>query len=735
MAPIKRLGDLLVEAGVVTQEQVEQAVWESNRTGERLGEVLITSGVLSETGLAEALARQTGKPVVRLSEMNIPQAVLDLIPRRIVQRYCVIPIKADGNYLTIATTDPTDLAAEDSLTAATGYYVNTVITTPAEINVALERYYQVEVDIDSVLQALPAQANIEFLGAEERQDELSAAAAGPMARLVNSLIVDAVNKRASDIHIEPMENECHVRYRVDGILRLATTVPKGAQPALISRIKVISGLDIAERRKPQDGRTNLRVDGREIDLRVSILPTHFGEKAVMRILDKSMAGFGLEELGLLPNDLALLRSYIRRPQGMILITGPTGSGKTTTLYACLNEIKSETTNIVTVEDPIEYEMEGVNQVQVNERAGLTFAAALRSILRQDPNVIMVGEIRDEETAEIAFRAALTGHLVFSTVHTNDAPSAVTRLRDLGLSSYALGSSLLCVVAQRLARQVHTRCQGTYKPSVEDARHFHLFEKDGITPLSLAKGLGCSRCDQTGYRGRLGIFQILPVQGKVEELITQGASVTEIARGAGKQGMKTLLADGLEKIRLGLTTIEELTRVVEMDKAERRIGSPDESESDAVLLYDAMPESIAQTVAQVPRWEGSAKANVLIVDDSRLLLRVLQGTLEAAGYNVDTAINGQDALDKALGSPPDLIITDVIMPQMDGYQLVEKLKDEDATRDIPVIMLTSMGDVESEVKGLELGADEYLAKPLDPRRLLARIPIVLRRAEARHRESR
>jgi type IV pilus assembly protein PilB len=527
--------------------------------------------------------------------------------------------------------------------------------------------------------------------------------------LTNAILADAIKLSASDIHIEPHEKEVSVRYRIDGMMKNIFKVGLPALAPLVSRIKIIGDMDIAVKRRPQDGRTKLKVGNNQFDMRISTLPTIFGEKVVIRILDQSKAFIDLEELGFKSDDLSVYTSMLTRPQGIVLVTGPTGSGKSTTLYGSLNRLRSEVINIVTVEDPVEYQLPGISQVQVNERAGITFASGLRSILRQDPNVVMVGEIRDAETAKIAFQAANTGHLVLTTLHTNDASSAVTRLVDLGVDPYVIASSLLCVLAQRLVRKNCPHCL------VSDKVDKQLLSRLGFSDTKnfdnkIKKGQGCEACQFTGYMGRIGIYEVLKVDDELRKLIVKGASDTEISESARERGIDDMFGDCRDKLLKGVTSVEELMRV----------APPRETKGFKAIVEEAVAEPTVDKGVEPSR----GQLRILAVDDDPFIRKMLEKVLTEAQYDVVLATDGEEALEKVYRERPDLIISDVVMPKLDGLSLVKKLKGHLQTSIIPVILLTSMDEVENEVEGLEAGADDYIPKPIVANLLLARINRVL-----------
>jgi len=556
----KRLGDLLVATGYITQEALQEVLKEQNRTGERLGRILVNKGYITEQNLIEALEFQLGIPHVVLAKREIPQEVVAAVPEHIANKYKVFPVEKEGNRLVLGMVDPTDVVALDNLRLLLNVEIQPVIVTEEDLQRALGKYYGIQGTVAEVFKDLDIEFEEEKKEEEPAVEELVEDA--PIVRLVNLIISQAVKERASDIHLEPSEKELVVRYRVDGVLRRMMTSPKNTQAAIISRVKIISGMNIAEKRLPQDGRIQLRVEGAPVDIRVSSIPTVFGEKIVMRILFKSGVLTKMERLGFLPDTLEKFRSVYRQPHGIILVTGPTGSGKSTTLSAVLNELNSPEVNIMTVEDPVEYQIPGVNQVQVNQKAGLTFAAALRSFLRQDPDIIMVGEIRDTETARIATQAALTGHLVLSTLHTNDAPSSITRLIDMEIEPFLVASTVIGVVAQRLVRGVCDGCKEPYR--LEPDNPFYQSVRENLPDhseeqLIFYRGKGCRQCNGSGYARRLAIHEVLLLNPELRSLISKDIPAGALKEAAIKAGMKTLFQDGLLKALQGKTTLEEVVR--------------------------------------------------------------------------------------------------------------------------------------------------------------------------------
>ncbi|MEK3883606.1 type II secretion system ATPase GspE [Paenibacillus sp. PL2-23] len=544
----KRLGDLLVESMIISEAQLQEALQEQRQTKQKLGDLLISQGYITEQQLIEVLEFQLGIPHVSLYKFQIDPAVTQIIPESMARRYQAIPLQKEGGRLMVAMADPLDYFAIEELRMSTGFRIEPAISTRDELQRAIARHYGLQ---DSMNQML-----VDLSGSDDIQENEILDEDSPVVRLVNQMIQQAVQLRASDIHVDPSEHNVTIRYRIDGVLRTERSVPKQMQGFITARLKIMAKLNIAERRLPQDGRIKMHVDFKAVDIRVSSLPTIHGEKIVLRILDLSTGVKSIDQLGFSSRNLTLFQSMIDKPYGILLITGPTGSGKTTTLYSGLQHLNREDTNIITVEDPVEYQLEGINQVQVSPNIGLTFAAGLRSILRQDPNVVMVGEIRDSETAEIAIRASLTGHLVLSTLHTNDSVSTITRFRDMGIEPYLMASSLLGVVAQRLVRRVCPDCRQAH-PIQEQER---IFLQHRYAELDkLYKGRGCGSCNSTGYRGRVAIHEVLIVDDSIRKLITDGASVLELREAAARQGMIQLMDDGLDKVARGITTLQEVLR--------------------------------------------------------------------------------------------------------------------------------------------------------------------------------
>ncbi|MDI6771835.1 MAG: type II secretion system ATPase GspE [bacterium] len=556
------LGQVLLNLGIINEPQLNEALEIQARTGERIGHIMLEMGTATEADLARGMAEQWGYPYMALADTKVDTEIAKLIPHALAVRHKCVPLEKRGGRLLLAIADPLNVIAVDDVRLITGLEVDLAVATEEDISSALNRTYQFgDALIERVMRDTVPDFGVEIGEEDPSLDQLKALTEeAPVIKLVNLTIDEAVKQGASDIHVEPQRTGIWIRYRVDGVLRDVMNPPKHLKAAITSRLKIMAEMDIAERRRPQDGRIHLIADGRSIDLRVSTLPTMFGEKVVMRVLDQSTTKIGLPRLGFQSNTLALWESAVSKPHGMVLVTGPTGSGKTTTLYATLGKLNTLDRNIVTIEDPVEYQLSRVNQVQVNAKAGLTFAGGLRSILRQDPDIVMVGEIRDRETAEIAVQAALTGHLVLSTLHTNDAAGAITRLVDMGIEGFLISSSVIAVLAQRLARTICPRCKVAYSPPAEALGRLGADAR--VDPgVVFYRGQGCDHCRGNGYRGRIGVYELLVISDTVRSMIVQRASSTEIKAQAIREGMRTLRDDGLEKVMAGVSTIDEILRVV------------------------------------------------------------------------------------------------------------------------------------------------------------------------------
>jgi len=733
-------------SAMITPEAVA-ALREAAEPTSTLWELTTAKGYATDDQILAAMSKRFRVPVADDAK---PEAKMkEIIPEAVARRYHIVPLAATDSVLEVATANPFDLDAEKGLSFASGREVRMQLLSPAKIASITDELYRPENVIDKLLEGMEGSGEIETLDTETPGDEFQVSAEEasqrPVVRLVDLILSEGILSRASDIHVEPEEGGFAVRYRIDGVLRQVMKVPRAAGFPLISRVKIISSLDIADRLRPQDGRARVAVNGVPVDLRVSTLPASLGEKVVIRILDSRATVLSLDALGLNPDEFAAFKALLDHHEGIILVTGPTGSGKTTTLYSGIRSIQSGKTNIVTVEDPVEYRLQGIVQVQVHEKAGLTFANALRSILRQDPDVVLVGEIRDRDTAQIAVQASLTGHLVLSTLHTNDAANAVTRLVDIGIEPYKIAASLRGVVAQRLMRKLCPTCREVWVESVPQK-----LEKWVPKGTPLYRAVGCSDCAMTGYRGRFSIVEVLTVTPEVERLIGAGATADKIAEAARAGGLKGLWESGLAHILRGESSLDELMRVVDVphegeEGAEPELIGPNEGAATAgatadpaTAVYAERPPEPARSGAGAGTFElldnldlpgakvTRLKRKVLLVDDEDQLRRVMKDLLEREGYVVSEARDGVQALDQVDRTGPDVIVLDLNLPGLDGYGVLSHLRSRPATADIPVVVLTAKGDEDNEVRVFELGADDFLTKPFRARALSARLDAVLGR---------
>ncbi len=732
--------------GLVTPELLEQLRGKAD-PGRTLWEALVSERIATDAEIIDKLSHRFRLKVGDVSKID--PGVRQGVPEQLARRYRVLPLRLTDSFLELGTANPFDLDAEKALAFATAREIRLFLLPPSKISEKLDELYKPEKQLDKLLERMESSADLVQLADAPEELNISEADASqkPVVRLVDMIISEGILSRASDIHVEPEEGGVAVRYRIDGVLRQVMKIPRQAGLPLISRIKIMSSLDIADRLRPQDGRARVAVNGQPIDLRVSTLPAQLGEKVVIRILDSRATVKSLDSLGLNPGEAEAIRRLLENHEGILLVTGPTGSGKTTTLYSCINQIKSEGVNIVTVEDPVEYRMQGIVQVQVQEKAGLTFAAALRSILRQDPNVVLVGEIRDKETAQIAVQASLTGHLVLSTLHTNDAANAVTRLVDIGVEAYKIAASLRGVIAQRLMRKLCTTCKEVWMEAPPE--RLRRWIPKG-TPLYRAAG--CPDCAMTGYRGRFSILEILTMGPELERRIAAGEAADRISEAAKRGGMKSLWDSGLAHVTRGESTIDELTRVVDIpaedEPAQHAEPSRPAAPSRAGAVTDhrrspaagtvAIPEPVASVATHFDLLEetvtptrhsgvhGQPASKVLLVDDEDSLRKVMRDLLERDGYVVAEARDGVQALDQVDRVGPDIIVLDLNLPGLDGYGVLSHLRSRPATANIPVIVLTAKGDEDNEVRVFELGADDFLTKPFRARALSARLEAVLGR---------
>jgi type IV pilus assembly protein PilB len=649
------------------------------------------------------------------------QRAVTLLPESVARKHHVLPLAADDRTITLATADPHDLELEETLRFVTGRRVTFKVASPDAIDARLDEAYRPEHSINRLLEGL-SPSNLEPIEdvpvySSERDPALDA----PMTKLVDAMISDGVREGASDIHAEPLSDGMSVRYRIDGVLKEVMRLPGTAGPALVRRVKILAKLDVTDPLHPHDGRAGVRVDGKVIDLRIATVPVaRRGEKVVIRILDQSNLRANISDLQLPAQEEEIFRGLLGHREGMVLVTGPTGSGKTTTLYAVINELRTGKVNIVTVEDPVEYDIPGISQLQVTEAQGFTFATALRSVLRQDPDVLLVGEIRDVETAAIAIQAGLSGHLVFSTLHTNDAPSAVMRLRDLGTDTFKLAAVLKGVLAQRLVRRLCAKCS---EPMVVADLPPEAQPPAGreATPR---RAVGCKLCGGSGYKGRVAVLEIMPVNDKVAHLIEAGALPDVLLAAARPLGMRTLWESALERVWQGATSLDEVVRVL----GERSLEDEEESAAaqEARQPRAPAPNAVPASVrAAVP--EATGKTRILVADDDAQMRRLIRSILERDGYEVTEAADGLDALEVMESRPIDLMVMDIDMPRLDGLGVLEELRARVKTCGVPVIVLTARTD-DTESKVLDLGAQDFLNKPVQPQSLQARVKAVLRRTK-------
>src|SRR5713226_4438302 len=734
--------------GLLTPERLAE-LRSKAESGRTLWETLVSQKVATDEVILEKLSARYRLKIATLAQVDL--TIRDRVPEQLARRFRVAPIRMTDSFLEVATSNPFDLDAEKAMAFAMTREIRPLLAAPSQIATKLDELYRPEKALDRLLEGM-GDADLVTLAEEAPAEDINITATEaeasqrPVVKLVDLIISEGILSRSSDIHIEPEEGGVAVRYRIDGVLRQVMKIPRAAGVPLISRIKIMSSLDIADRLRPQDGRARVSVNGQPIDLRVSTLPAALGEKVVIRILDSRATVKALDGLGLNPGESQAIQRLLENHEGIILVTGPTGSGKSTTLYSMINLIKGEGVNIVTVEDPVEYRMAGIVQVQVQEKAGLTFAAALRSILRQDPNVVLVGEIRDRETAQIAVQASLTGHLVLSTLHTNDAANAVTRLVDIGVEAYKIAAALRGVVAQRLMRKLCPTCKEVWMESPPDR-----IKRWVPTGTPLYRAAGCPDCAMTGYRGRFSILEVLTVSPEVERRIAAGETAEHIATAARRSGMKSLWDSGLAHVLRGESTLDELTRVVEIPQDD---DAPPEApsaprKSGAVRAPSRLsphgetaliPEPVAAPDTLTANFElleepapprrsgphGQPAIKVLLVDDEDSLRKVMRDLLERDGYDVAEARDGVQALDQIDRVGPDIIVLDLNLPGLDGYGVLSHLRSRPATAAIPVIVLTAKGDEDNEVRVFELGADDFLTKPFRARALSARLEAVLGR---------
>ena len=696
----------LVDGGAISATQAEEL---RTNAPDSIWQGIVERGYSTTPKILEVISTRFKVAVADLS--SVSARIGALLPEPLARKYRIVAIGADDRLIRIATADPRDLALEQTLAFVTGRDVLFLAAAPDEIVAKLEEVYRPEDAVNRLVDGLNP-ASVETIDESSPQETpRDPALDPPMARLVDAMISDGVREGASDIHCEPLAEGTSVRYRIDGVMKEVMRLPASAGPALVRRIKIMAKLDVTDPLHPHDGRCAVRVDAKPVDLRVSTVPVaRRGEKVVIRILDKANLRASIPDLKLPAVEEDLVVRLLGHREGIVLVTGPTGSGKTTTLYAALNQLKTGKVNIVTVEDPVEYDIPGISQLQVSEAQGFTFATALRSVLRQDPDILLVGEIRDLETATIAAQGSLSGHLVLSTLHTNDAPSAVVRLRDLGVDSYKIGSSLKGVVAQRLVRRV---CAGCSVPIPVDSLPPETRPgADRIGSAQPRRAVGCRSCGGTGYKGRMAIIEVMPVDDRVSKLIGTGAMPNELLAAARLAGMITLWESGLDRVWQGLTTVDEVVRV---------LGERVQDEVPPAMVEASAPPAPSPAPPSSP-----GKTRILVADDDRQMRRLVRMILERDGHEVVEAADGLDALDVIESGQIDLMVLDLDMPRLDGMGVLEELRARVVTASLPVIVLTARTG-ESEALVLDLGAQDFISKPVQPASLQARVRAVLRRA--------
>lgn len=731
----KKLGQILVEEDFLTEKGLLDALASQKVQDKKLGDVLISMELVTDDQIAEALSKQLSIPFIKLKDAQISEDAIAIVSAEITKKYTLIPIRLQDNALLVAMSNPLEYDAVQDLRFTTGHPIYIVVAAISDVSAYLEKYYpKTDISVNFIdtdykndqmqVVSKKSEKNLQI------QDLETQAGFAPVIRFSNSVIANAIRLNASDIHIEPHKisaalKNLIVRYRVDGIMQEALRTDINIHAPLLSRLKIISGMDIAERRVPQDGKAQVNFKGKFFDLRISTIPTTYGEKATIRILNPDTAQIRPEDLGFNPVDLHNVMEAVERTQGIILVTGPTGSGKSSTLYSFLNKLNKPEVNIITVEDPVEFDVPGINQVQINTKAGITFAKGLRSILRQDPDIVMLGEIRDRETAEIAFQAAQTGHLVLSTLHTNDAPSAITRLMNLGIDDFQISATLVAVIGQRLVRKVHEDCKIIDKPEQNILNRIspYLDLGENEKPTFYTGGKGCNECNDTGYSGRMGLFEILVMTPRLKRLIKPNMSASNLRDQAVKQGFRSITEDGIKKAEQGLISLSEVFRVAPPDIHE-------DEENDTPNYVEQVPSTENKMqpafTHEVRATFSGNKIKILVAEDDELNQEIICDILESHGYQTISAENGKVALRMIRKKNPDIIVTDYIMPQMDGLQLIKAIKNQEATKDIPILMLTSMDELDSEISVMKAGADDYLPKPIDRRRFLSRVDSLARR---------
>lgn len=751
-----RIGEVLVAQGVLTEEQLGQVLRLQSDTPpgtprKRLGQVVIDAGLSTEKQVAEALAGALGLELVDLGRVLVVPEHVRLLPRAVAERSAILVLEKTGTRVSVAASDPTNVVALDDVKLYTGATeLSVVVATDSQVRDHLARAWSLSEDAAGVSTLFEGMSEDAETEAEVAAQAVEAA---PIVRLVDVLLADAVRARASDVHVEPQATDLRIRYRVDGLLRDVMTVPRNARAAVVSRIKIVSGLDIAEKRRPQDGRAKLTVDGLTVEARVSTLPTLHGEKVVIRLLPRAENVPLLTKTGLTPSQQETVGHALVQAQGLVLITGPTGSGKTNTLYAAIQQVSTPDRNIVTLEDPVEVQVAGITQVQVHERSGLTFARGLRSILRQDPDIVLVGEVRDQETAELALQASLTGHLVLTTLHTNDAVSAITRLVDMGVEPFLVASSLSLVIAQRLVRRPCASCVADYVPAPRTLTLLGLSDEDlvGSTPR---RGKGCSECGGTGYRGRIGIFEVLPVTAGLRKVLLSSPTEAAIGAAAREHGMTTLRAAALAAAHRGETTYEEVLRATHVDTVSGpRCPACSRALADDMLCcpWDGTTVSRGHCVScdraldaewttcpycrtavidvdkrvPVPAPVEATLPRLLVVDDDPSVCAFVEAAL-AGSAEVVSVFDADTALSRVGSEHFDAVLVDNGLPDLSGVEFIRLLRGDPKTLNLPLVLFTGTDSPEVEQAARRAGADDYLAKPVEPLLLEERVLGLVRR---------
>ena len=750
----RRIGEVLVDQGLLTPEQLEQALAQQTALSvgpkrRRLGSVAVAMGMVTEREVAEALAEHLGLELVDLGQLIIKPELVRLLPRPVADRTGVLLLDREGRHFTVAAFDPTNVVALDDVKLHTrASEITVVVATESQLRDNLARAWSLSEDSDDVTTLFAGLEAEPELQNDDWSDQ--AVESAPIVRLVDVVLADAVRARASDVHIEPQAHELRIRYRVDGLLRDVMAVPRNARSATVSRIKILSGLDIAERRRPQDGRAKLTVDGYTVEARVSTLPTLHGEKVVIRLLPRAENVPLLTKTGMTPSQLELIGSALTQTQGLVLITGPTGSGKTNTLYSAIQQVSTPDRNIVTLEDPVEVQVAGITQVQVQERAGITFARGLRSVLRQDPDIVLVGEVRDQETAELALQASLTGHLVLTTLHTNDAISAITRLIDMGVEPFLVASSLTLVVAQRLVRRPCAACVGPYVPAERTLTLLGLIDAD-LSDATPRRGHGCAECGGTGYLGRIGVYEVLPITANIRKVLLSTPSVAAIGAAAREHGMTTLRAAALAAAHRGETTYEEVLRATHMDTSSgprcptcaralgddmvccpwdgAGVGQDRCASCDRGLQPDWSTCPWCRTpvagFVQPDELHEHVLPRLLVVDDDESVCRFVAAALEGTA-EVTMAASSTDALNILGQGGYDGVLVDNGLPDLSGVEFIRLVRSDPKTLTLPLVLFTGSSSAEVEREARQAGADDFLAKPVEPMLLEERVMALLGR---------